>query len=102
MRYGVPERLHSDQGRNFEGELISELCKIYNMEKSRTTPYHPQGNGQCERFNRTSFENIDTPTKETMAESSALINFYMQFNSSCFNGIYTLLFDAGSPSEITY
>ena len=51
--YGFPDKFLSDQGRNFESELISELCKLAQVEKVHTTPYHPMTNGQCERFNST-------------------------------------------------
>ena len=42
---GPPRRLHSDQGRNFESHILSELCKAFGVEKSHTTPYHPMGDG---------------------------------------------------------
>merc|ERR1712035_121690 len=51
--YGFPERIHSDQGANFESKLISELLSLTGVAKSHTTAYHPMGNGQTERFNRT-------------------------------------------------
>ena len=52
MHYGFPEKILSDQGRNFESALISELCESTQIRKLRTTPYRPEGNGSCERFNR--------------------------------------------------
>lgn len=51
--YGFPERIHSDQGPNFESELVSELLQLSGVAKSHTTAYHPMGNGGTERFNRT-------------------------------------------------
>ena len=53
VHYGFPEKILSDQGRNFESVLISELCELTQIKKLRTTPYRPEGNGSCERFNRT-------------------------------------------------
>ena len=45
--------LHSDQGSQFESSLFQVLCSLLNIDKTRTTAYHPQSDGLVERFNLT-------------------------------------------------
>ncbi|CDS35823.1 RNA directed DNA polymerase reverse transcriptase [Echinococcus multilocularis] len=65
---GVPESVHSDQGPNFEIRLFIGLCKVCWILKTRTTPAHPQGNGQVERTNRTLIGLLKTFTKDVQPD----------------------------------
>ena len=51
-RYGLPDILHSDQGRNFESTILHQTLDAFGVTKSRTTAYHPAGDGLVERFNQ--------------------------------------------------
>ena len=65
VHYGWPEKILTDQGRSFENQLVKELCDIAQVQKLRTSPYRPETNGQCERFNQTLISMLGTlPTHE--------------------------------------
>ncbi len=53
LKFGFPSRLHHNMGKEFENRLMTSLKKLSGIQGSHTTPYHPQGNGQVERFNHT-------------------------------------------------
>lgn len=59
LKFGFPLRIHHDQG----GEFKNQLAKNCGMADSRTTLYHPEGNGQAERFNRTLLQMLKTLTE---------------------------------------
>lgn len=52
-RFGVPDVITTDQGRQFESELMRALNTTFGIQHVRTSPYHPQANGLVERFHRT-------------------------------------------------
>lgn len=52
-KYGVPEIVHSDQGRQYESRLFKDMCELLGIKKTRTTAFHPKSDGMVERFNKT-------------------------------------------------
>ena len=50
--FSIPDVLHSDQRRNFKSQLFRDVLTAFEIQKSRTTAYHPQGDGKVQRFNR--------------------------------------------------
>ncbi|KAL3681416.1 hypothetical protein R1sor_024372 [Riccia sorocarpa] len=50
-RFGVPITIITDNGTHFVNDAVAELAEAYGIEHRRSTPYHPQTNGQVERTN---------------------------------------------------
>ena len=83
FHFSLPDQILSDQGRQFESGVMEELCKLLQIEKSRTTPYHPQGDGLVERANRTFLNMLSTVVEEHQEEwESHLRPICMAYNTS--------------------
>ena len=68
VHYGLPEKNLTDQGQSFESQLVADLCELMGVWKIQTSPYHPQTNGQCERFNSTLINMLGTLPKKKKSE----------------------------------
>nr|VZI35612.1 unnamed protein product [Spirometra erinaceieuropaei] len=49
-QHGLPEVLVSDNGSQFISSTFEDFCRQHNIQHLRSLPYHPQSNGQAERF----------------------------------------------------
>uniref|UniRef100_A0A3B3YJ44 Gypsy retrotransposon integrase-like protein 1 n=1 Tax=Poecilia mexicana TaxID=48701 RepID=A0A3B3YJ44_9TELE len=109
VHYGLPARIHSDQGRDFESKLIQDLLRMLGIRKSRTSPYHPQGDPQPERFNRTLLSmlgTLDPAQKQRWSQNiSQLVHAYnCTQNEATGYSPYLLMFgrEARLPVDICF
>jgi len=97
LKFGIPDRLLHDQGREFENNLFGELERYLGVVRSHTTPYHPQGNGRTERMNSTLLSMLRSLTQsEKSCWNKHLARMMFNYNSSICSATgytpYTLLF----------
>lgn len=110
QHYGTPLRIHCDFGKEFNNQLMNDLCTLYNIKLTFSSVNHPQSNGSLERFHGTLLEMIRVMTTEDPNEHPLQL---LPYACICYNNSvnkttgftpYELIFGHTSsrPSETLY
>jgi transposase InsO family protein len=92
-RYGPPVEILSDGGREFCNQVLDELCKCMQIERSKTSPYHPQCNAQAEVVNKTIAKYLASVVdKSTLDWELYLAPLMFSYNTSLHRSIKAMPF----------
>ncbi|CAB0045137.1 unnamed protein product, partial [Trichogramma brassicae] len=82
---GTPLTITTDQGAQFEGKLLAQLCKLSVQSNVHTSPYHPQANSMVERMHRTlkAALKCSPETPWTLALPGVLLGLRTTFKEDC-------------------
>ena len=52
QKYGVPEKIYTDNGGQYKSKHIGKICAKLGIRLLRARPYHPEGKGKIENYNK--------------------------------------------------
>ncbi|XP_055605612.1 uncharacterized protein K02A2.6-like [Uranotaenia lowii] len=81
-RFGMPETLVSDNGRQFVSEQFERFCDQNGIQHLKTPPFHPQSNGLAERFVDTFKRTLKKITVGGEAFAEAINTFLLVYRST--------------------
>ena len=82
-KFGMPECIHHDKEKEFNSSLFKELHRLSGIKMSNTTPYHPMGNGEAERMNRSLINMLKALTEKQKSRwKEHLPNLMFAYNST--------------------
>ncbi len=93
-RFGAPTKLTTDQGRQFDSDLIKKLSARLGIQKIRTTAFHPQANGMVERWHRGLKAAIKAYENDNWVSVLPLVLLGLRSAVSVESGV--------SPAQLTY
>ena len=76
-RFGAPVAGISDRGKEVDGNLMTEVCRLLDIDKMHTTPYHASCNGVIERFHATLSSIMRRLLDESQADWDAQLPYVM-------------------------
>ena len=72
-RFGLPHTIITDNGTQFDNAAFDEFCEKWKIRNLRTSPYHPQANGQVEAVNKIIKHHLKTKLGECKGEWPELL-----------------------------
>lgn len=85
VKFGLPEIIVSDNGRQMTSEDFKQYCLKKSIKHITVSPYHPKGNGLAERFVRTFKDRMKASRNSSQNQASRLNNFLFSYRNTPHN-----------------
>jgi len=93
-KYGTPKCILTDNGTHFTSNMMEQLLKRVGIVHLYSTPYHPQTNGQIERFNSTMDSKIASLSNSSRSDWDDQLPYVVfNYNTSCHSTTNTIPFE---------